>query len=707
MMMRALGQSGDKSTAATATAIALQNGQIYLSDFMRQAGKNAVALGASFASTPNVTAEWQAALNALEARGGGTLLLPPGQIAIDAPIIKIPANVKTRGIRGLSKVLIGNSYAGNGSVFENKTISSDGSLSDPGIEILDIWFDGSTRVFPLWLTKLDGTPITDPEADYRVGGCLAPTTFASISLSVSGGAVTGVTINSGGSGYVYPPTLWVTGDGYGAFINLEISGGAVTSYFIVRGGTGYTSATAEVAGGGANPTTAFFAANRRNPNWNSQGLLISLAKAAGPIIRGCKFTNYGGMVIGDLGCDRRVVEDCDFENCGSIDSEAQLIWSSAYGSPVTKPPFYRHSTFGRFCGNRIKNCNRSVATIGDYDGDYSENMIDGWGEGCFFVVEVAKRYTVSRNKAKNGKITDIVCRFVEAHDDANVFDNDISECDGAAITTIGNGSLISRNTIRAPTTFTKVLPFGPYSERVGYGQGSAANAGKQISIEERAAFMVVNPTSNPADAPKASRILGNTLIANDNGNQYLFGVAFSKGAANSIGPVLIEGFDLTQSPNTALFDVVSADACLDKNKPFRCVNNPGHASMGAVLIHETIPSGTTGVKKWTFGFRPRVLIVNARASVTGIAHTLAVYADQEAKLPGTTGGTNLAGGLIQFAAVATPAVSSGSANSGGLTIATTAGTVFQATAVGFSSDGWTMSISVNTNDCIFEVVAIP
>lgn len=682
--------------------------QVFLSDYLRAANKAPVALSTPFSETPKVQAEWQAALNALEAIGGGKLLLPAGQIAIDAPIITIPSNVTIRGLPWLTKVLIGNGYAGNGSVFENKTITSDGSLANPGIKIIDVWFDGANRNFPLWLSKLDGTPITDPEADYRVGGCLAPTTFANITLGVSGGAVTSVTINSGGSGYVYPPTLWVTGDGYGAFINLTISGGAVTGYFIVRGGTGYTTATAEVAGGGANPVTALFAANRRNPNWNHQGLLLSFAKVQSPVVRGCRFTNYGGMVIGDLGCDSRVVEDNDFENCGSIDSEAQLIWSAYYGDYATKPANFRHTTNGVFRRNRIKNCKRSVATIGDIDGDYSHNTIDGWGEGCFFFVESVKRPTVSHNKAKNGRITDIVCRFVEANDDANIFDNDISECDGAAITTIGNGSLISRNTVTAPTAFTSVLPFGPYSERVGYGQGSAANAGKPISIEERACFMVVTASSDPAAAPKASRILGNTILANDNGNAYLFVVAFSKGAANAIGPVLIEGNDITQSPSTALFDVVSADACLDKNKPFRCVNNPGHVSMGAVFKHDTIPSGTSGLRKYTFGFRPRLVLINARASVSSIAHTVGVFADEEARNPGTTGASNTTGGLLRFAATNAPAVDQGSDNIGGLLIRTTAGAVLTSTAIGFSSDGWSMSInSPTTADCILEVIGIP
>lgn len=698
----------DVSDLSVVSHIFLTMGTMLLTDFMSATGKTAVPIGTSFALTPDVTAEIQSALNALEALGGGDLLFPRGQVKVDTTTIKIPTNCQIRGIPNLTKVLIGNGYTGSQEVFQNKTATADGSLTNPGIKILDTWFDGTNRAFPLWLTNAAGVAISDPQADYRVGGCLAPTTFASISLTVSGGAVTAVTINSGGTGYVYPPTLWVSGDGYGALINLTISGGAVTGYFIEHGGVGYTAATAEVAGGGANPATALVAANRRNANWNTYGGLISLDKADRPVVRRCRFTNYGGMVILDRGCHGRVVEDNDFENCGSIDNEAVLIWSQSYGDPASAPAYYRHTTNGVFRGNRIKNCNRSVATIGDHDGDYSENTIAGWGESCFFVVDAwAKGYTVARNKAKNGRLTDIVCRFVEGGDDANVFDNVIENVDGAAISVIGNGAMVSRNTIKAPAAFSAKYPFGPYSERVGYGLGAAAIAGRPIAIYHRAAVIAASATNDAADSPKAVRIQGNTLIANDNGNAYLHAVSFSKGVANSIGPVLIEGFDITRSLSTILFDPVAADACLNKNKPFRVINNPGHASMGAKLIHETITSGTTGTKKWTFGFRPRVLFVNARASVSSVAHTFAFYADEEARNPGTTGGTNTSGGLIQAAVTTVPAVTSGSSNPGGLFVSTTAGVVFQASAIGFSSDGWSMSIFTNSSDCIFEVIAIP
>ncbi|HEV8432004.1 MAG TPA: C25 family cysteine peptidase, partial [Thermoanaerobaculia bacterium] len=93
---------------------------------------------------------------------------------------------------------------------------------------------------------------------------LDPTPFVSFSggtggtsatASVSGGAVTGIVVNTGGSGYTSAPEVFITGVGSGATATATVSGGAVTAITVTNGGTGYTSAPlVTFAGGGGSPS---------------------------------------------------------------------------------------------------------------------------------------------------------------------------------------------------------------------------------------------------------------------------------------------------------------------------------------------------------------------------------------------------------------------------------------------------------------------
>jgi len=81
-------------------------------------------------------------------------------------------------------------------------------------------------------------------------------TPAIVTASISGGAVTGITINNGGSGYTSAPTINFYGGGpivnggSKARATATISGGVVTGITINNGGSGYTSVpTVTVSGG--------------------------------------------------------------------------------------------------------------------------------------------------------------------------------------------------------------------------------------------------------------------------------------------------------------------------------------------------------------------------------------------------------------------------------------------------------------------------
>jgi FtsP/CotA-like multicopper oxidase with cupredoxin domain len=68
-------------------------------------------------------------------------------------------------------------------------------------------------------------------------------TGAAATASVAGGAVTGFSITSPGSGYTSAPGVYITGGGgSGAAAIATVAGGAVTGIVVTFGGTGYTSA---------------------------------------------------------------------------------------------------------------------------------------------------------------------------------------------------------------------------------------------------------------------------------------------------------------------------------------------------------------------------------------------------------------------------------------------------------------------------------
>jgi YHYH protein len=93
-----------------------------------------------------------------------------------------------------------------------------------------------------WLS--DGIPLYGPYA-YDGGS-----TGAAGVATISGGAVTLVTVSAGGSLYQSPPAVTFTGGGgSGASATAVVSGGVVAGVTMVSGGLGYTSAPAVTIGG--------------------------------------------------------------------------------------------------------------------------------------------------------------------------------------------------------------------------------------------------------------------------------------------------------------------------------------------------------------------------------------------------------------------------------------------------------------------------
>ncbi len=88
-----------------------------------------------------------------------------------------------------------------------------------------------------------------------------PGSGATVSLTVTGGVITGASVTAGGSGYTVSPLVQISvpagQPGGGAKITTTVSGGAVTGVTVVYGGSGYTGTapTATVGGGESLPLT--------------------------------------------------------------------------------------------------------------------------------------------------------------------------------------------------------------------------------------------------------------------------------------------------------------------------------------------------------------------------------------------------------------------------------------------------------------------
>ena len=77
------------------------------------------------------------------------------------------------------------------------------------------------------------------------------TTQWSVQSAAVDGSIEIVKVVSGGSGYGVAPTVTITGDGTGATANATISGGAVTAVTITNAGSGYTKASVSFSSGAA------------------------------------------------------------------------------------------------------------------------------------------------------------------------------------------------------------------------------------------------------------------------------------------------------------------------------------------------------------------------------------------------------------------------------------------------------------------------
>jgi hypothetical protein len=97
-------------------------------------------------------------------------------------------------------------------------------------------------------TQAPDDPVTGPQP-YSAIALRSGGTGATGTVTAAAGVVTAISVTAGGTGYIVPPLVVISGAGTGATAVANIVGGVVVSVTITAGGTGYTGT----------PTVAFTA----------------------------------------------------------------------------------------------------------------------------------------------------------------------------------------------------------------------------------------------------------------------------------------------------------------------------------------------------------------------------------------------------------------------------------------------------------------
>ena len=582
-------------------------------------------------------ATWTAAMDYLESAGGGTIDLVPGPVYSMTPVT-FASNV-TLQMNGAT-LAVHSSTPKTGAWLQNRNISGDGTRACIRPQIIGPGtIDGSARPFDRWLSKLDGTPITDPEADYVMSSGALASGISGVDLTavLSGDAVASVTINNGGAGWNGHPThpyapntvpLRFEGDGSGAVGFATISGGTISSVTISSGGYGYTVApTVTTMGGYANISLlAEPSVDRRNPNYEASGDGVYFGKAQRPKIEGVTFRGFRCRVVLDAGCAGGLYRNIEFVDCGKDDGPFHCFWVQSFGTPGAGLAFYAPST-----GTLIENIRatdgieRSLALFAPAGGGTMRNAAaSGCGESTVFIPHTVNydggSVLIDGCDFSDNCLTDIAAQLIEHGEAKNltVRNTRLSGSAFEAVSAVGctnanyEGCTFENNVTILTKTNDSRTPFGPFSERYGFNIGQRPVAGNLLNIEVRP---VVSIGSLGSEGSEGVSFKNNTFSENRLAHpSYLF--AQTKSGFNNIaGDTLIEGNDILRIPPTMALLDTSVSAVWLPTMPLHIRGNRGHASEAPVIVSQTI--NAAGLYTISPGFRPsRVEVFAATGNPT-------------------------------------------------------------------------------------------
>jgi hypothetical protein len=441
--------------------------------------------------------------NALDEFSARTLTLDSGIWNLGA--LFIGSNIWLRGSGpGVTILRELATLTSSASLISNKTTAiADSIRYDSNIKVSDLTIDGSLRSWSKWLTKLDGTVISDPAADYVMGSGALASGISGVVLTatVVGGIITAIAVNNGGTGWqahgttpytaTTVPLLITDSTGVGAIATATISGGTLVSATVTSGGINYSASPSVVPLGGYADIALLAQAsvNRRNPNYLQTGTAISFTKVDHSVVENIEFIDHGNMCVADIGCrDFQIIRN-RFIRCGKDDGAFMPVWVQSSGNPLSPTASYQDSESSVVAYNSFYDCRRGAVLFAPtMGGECIGNKINTTKEFGIFVPPNAARNggrcIVWGNSVQHVRISDIVAHGIETQIATGrlvVGDNYIFDCDQEAIAMAGASDVrVEGNHLKNCGGYG-AYPFGPFSERFSFAPGVAPIAGTQFA----------------------------------------------------------------------------------------------------------------------------------------------------------------------------------------------------------------------------------
>lgn len=592
--------------------------------------------GATGDGATDDTAAWVAANDYLELLGGGIIQGGNGA-AYALRETTIANNVQFVGQGPDRTTLAVHPNITPGAAFlTNRNISGGGVRVARNVAIRDCALDGAALPFDRWLSRADGAPITDPEADYVMGSGALAAGLSGVSLTahLTGDAVSAVTINNGGAGWNGHPThpyqattvplKFTGGGGAGAVAYATISGGTLTSVTLDQGGRGYISAPlVEPMGGYADIALLTDpAVDRRNPAYAQAGDGLRLAKIDAPVVERVHFRNFRGIALVDAGCRNARLAQLSFENCGKNDGAFPCIWVQSYGAPAQGDPWFADTENCLIEDVQVTGAERSAVLWAPTRGGAIRRLrAQGCGESTIFIganIHHGGGHSLIEDCDLSGNVlTDIAGQLIEAGGAQDLL---IQGCrlTGSALGPLNvNGArrvtvrdCVFTDNVTAASTLAGRKPFGPFSERFAFQPGQRPEAGEEI-LPETVPNIEIGSLGSAGCA--SVRFVNNLFVETRAAHPPALMKQVKSGVDDIAQDVVIEDNDLTGLPaGMALLDT-GVGGVFVPTMPLHIRRNLGHASEAPVILSHSFTA--TGLQLFTPGFRPaRVEIF---ASVVG------------------------------------------------------------------------------------------
>lgn len=561
----------------------------------------------------------------------------PGNITY---IMGLFSNMTVSGVKGAT-IIRANADSEPVAIMRAMAVpASIGSYVYENIHVKDITFDSRLRPFKYWLSKADGTPITDPEADYVMGtGALASgISGVDLTATLTSGQVTGVTINNGGAGWNGGPTLDSINYAYVPnIVRLKftggnpkkiahgyatISGGTLTSVTIEYPGLGYTSTpTVTTAGGWADIKYLLRPEiDRRNILGYTQvnDYVMQFVQVDKGSVTGCTFIT-SNRTIEVLGCRDFAIDNNTFVDCGKPDCVNFQITMGDYISGQSR-------TRGDRCFARENTSTGGKRAFAAMSCTGEQTLARNVVIGCSLLqagpgdAQTNNGHFVVENNY-NREITHVnygaQCMELVGSKNIHFLNNMFEDCDGQVAGMLGCKDLVFRgnkyrNIFR--DTGTRMAGFTSESERYHEGAEGLPQIFKTVNDGQPSCLIVANYLTNGAQnyTFENETVLDNRLVsAGYELPAYLRWFRVGAGSANLAKNITVRSIKMlrpvtwTDNPDIDLFHPVSVSSYPDVMEPRMSLfveDIYDRAGSGATYVSHAV-SGTGSVTL-TPGFKP-------------------------------------------------------------------------------------------------------